>query len=72
MKIIRSLFIGVVVAMGGMFFSDILGNIFNGLEYGHAAVLGMCMYLCVVIVTCTGIILSKMDVHGSSGEQTDR
>jgi hypothetical protein len=52
--------IGIVVAVGGMFVSDLLGHLLNGMDYGSAAVLGMCMYLCVVVVTCTGIIVSKI------------
>lgn len=52
--------IGCVLAIVGMFFSDLCGNFFNGMEYGSACVLGMGMYLCVVIVTCTGIVVSKL------------
>lgn len=52
--------IGCVVAIGGMLFSDICGSFFNGMEYGSACVLGMGMYLCVVMITCTGIIVSKI------------
>lgn len=52
--------IGCVLAIVGMFFSDICVNFFNGMEYGSACVLGMGMYLCVVVVTCTGIIVSKI------------
>ena len=43
-----------------MFFSDICGNFFNGMDYGSACLLGMGMYLCIVVVTCTGIIVSKV------------
>lgn len=53
--------VGIAVAVGGMFISDISGDFFNGMDYGSAAVLGMCMYLCVVVVTCTGIVVSKID-----------
>lgn len=52
--------IGCVLAIGGLLFSDICGDFFNGMDYGSACVLGMLMYLCVVIVTCTGIIVSKI------------
>ena len=52
--------IGCVVAIIGMFFSDICGDFFNGMDYGSACVLGMGMYLCVVVITCTGIIVSKI------------
>mgnify|MGYP005782084379 CR=1 FL=1 len=60
-KIGMYLFVGIFVAVGGMFVADILGNFFNGMDYGSASILGICMYLCVVIVTCTGIIVSKID-----------
>ena len=52
--------IGCVLAIAGMFFSDICGNFFNGMDYGSACLLGMGMYLCIVVVTCTGIIVSKV------------
>ena len=56
----RYFVLGCIVAIVGMFFSDICGNFFNGMDYGSACVLGMGMYLCVVVVTCTGIIVSKI------------
>ena len=62
MKKVGSYFaIGCVVAIIGMFFSDICGDFFNGMDYGSACVLGIGMYLCIVVVTCTGIIVSKID-----------
>ncbi len=54
--------IGIVVAVVGMYVSDIAGHIFNGLGgYGFGCILGICMYLCIVIVTCTGIIIIKVN-----------
>lgn len=53
--------IGIIVAVGGMFFSDIIGGFFNGMDYGAACVLGIGMYLCVVVVTCTGVIITRLD-----------
>ena len=35
--------IGCVLAIAGMFFSDICGNFFNGMDYGSACLLGMGM-----------------------------
>ena len=52
--------IGCVVAIIGMLFSDICGDFFNGMDYGSGCVLGMGMYLCIVVVTCTGIVVSKI------------
>ena len=60
-KIWQFVLAGIVIAIGGMFFSDLAGDFFNGMDYGSASVLGICMYLCVVVVTCTGAILSKLD-----------
>lgn len=65
-KILQWFVVGIVLAIGGMFFSDLTGDFFNGMDYGSAVVLGICMYLCVVVVTCTGIIVSKLDK--SSGD----
>lgn len=64
-------FLGIVVAIGGMVVSDFIGDFFNGMDYGSASVLGICMYLCVVVVTCTGIIVSKLDNNSDSEESCD-
>ena len=53
--------IGLVVAFAGVLFSDVFADIFNGLPYGTGAILGMGAYLCVVVITCTGIIISKLE-----------
>ena len=57
----KYILIGILVAVGGMFVSDIAGDFFNGMDYGSGCVLGICMYLCVVIVTCTGVIIAKLN-----------
>lgn len=57
--------IGCIVALIGLFFSDICGNFFNGMDYGSACVLGMGIYLCIVVITCTGIIVSKISFKPS-------
>ena len=61
--------IGLVVAFVGVLFSDIFADIFNGLPYGTGAVLGMCAYLCVVVITCTGIIISKIEEKSDKEEK---
>lgn len=61
--------LGIVAAIGGMVFSGFTGNFFSGMDFGSAAVLGICMYLCVVVVTCTGVILSKLEEKMPSGEK---
>ena len=53
--------IGLAVAFGGVLFSDVCGNFFNGMEYGAACTVGIGLYLCVVVITCTGIIVSHLE-----------
>lgn len=60
-KIFWFVLAGIVVAIIGMFISEFFENSFNGMDYGSASVLGFCIYLCIVIVTCTGIIVLKLD-----------
>lgn len=60
-RILKYFLIGVLAAVGGMFWSDIAGSLFNGMDYGSAVNLGIGMYLCVVVITCTGIIVSHLD-----------
>ncbi len=59
--ILKYLAAGILVALGGMFFSDLTGSLFNGMPYGDAVTLGIGMYLCVVVVVCTGMIISRLD-----------
>lgn len=65
-KLGEYLLLGIVIAVGGMFFSELCGSLFNGMNYGAAVSLGMGIYLCVVIVTCTGLILQRLDENKSS------
>ena len=60
-KIWQFILVGIAVAVGGLLVSDLTGDFFNGMDYGSASVLGIGMYLCVVVVTCTGVIISKLD-----------
>ena len=71
-KIGSYLVIGCVVAIIGMFFSDMCGDFFNGMDYGSACVLGMGMYLCVVVITCTGIIISKIGSKPNEGNSNEK
>ena len=75
LKFGKCLLIGIIVAIGGMFFSDLYGNIFNGSgDYRLSAILGIGLYLCIVIVTCTGLILNRLDkdkTNDKDDEHTD-
>ena len=74
-KILQFVLAGVATAVGGAFFSELCGKIFNGMDYGSATVFGICIYLCVVIVARTGIIISRLDKstegRGHVGNETD-
>ena len=56
----RYLLIGIAVAAGGVVFSGYMGSVLNGMEYGASVNLCMGVYLCVVVVVCTGLVLSKL------------
>ncbi len=60
-RILRWFVLGIVLAVVGLFVADLFGTLFNGMEYGDAVCLGFGVYLCVVAVTCVGVILSHMD-----------
>lgn len=60
-RILKYFLIGVAVAVGGMFFLDLTGDFFNGMPYGDAVTLGIGMYVCIVVITCTGVIVSHIE-----------
>ena len=74
MKTIWQYFLsGIIGAVGGIFVSDIAGDFFNGLgSYGFGCILGICMYLCIVIVTCTGIIVTKLNKNNQLDGKNDK
>lgn len=55
-----SLLIGIAAAVGGIFFCDLFGAVFNGLGWETGRIIGMGVYLCVLLVVCTGVILSRL------------
>ena len=60
-KFFISLLIGIGVALLGWVVAAFIGgNLFSGLPYDTAFICGWAMYLCIVIVICTGAILSKI------------
>ena len=67
-KLWKFVLAGIAAAIGGMFVSSWIGDLFNGMDYGSATVLGICLYLCVVIVTCTGMILLKLEKNAGSNK----
>ncbi len=69
-KIWQFVLAGIAVAIGGLFVSELAGKWFNGMDYGSACVLGICLYLCVVVVTCTGILFTKLEQNAN--ERKDR
>ena len=61
-RILKWFLLGIVVAVGGMIVSELLADfLFTGMAWGDGINLSMEVYLCIVIVTCTGVIVSHMD-----------
>lgn len=60
-RVLRWFALGVVLAVAGLFVANLFAELFNGMEHGEAICLGFGMYLCVVVVTCVGVLLSHID-----------
>ena len=57
--ILISVLAGIGTAVAGVILAALFGHWFNGFSLEGATVLGMLVFLCIVVVTCTGIILSR-------------
>ncbi|WP_071433924.1 hypothetical protein [Angelakisella massiliensis] len=68
LNILRLILLGIAIAVGGLLFSDMFGHFLNGLSYEIAVVLGMGMYLCILLVLCTGLILSRLNKKEEKGK----
>lgn len=53
--ILRYVFLGILVALGGMFFSMVVARFATSKD--AAVSLGIGLYLCILTVTCTGMVL---------------
>ncbi len=73
-KILNYFGSGLLVAIGGLVFSGLFASIFNGLETGSGCAVGMGVYLCVVVVVCTGIIVNKIEtkLHKDEKEEMEK
>ena len=60
MKILHAILFGVVIAVFGLIFSAFFAVIPIGMSYEHLLLCGFEFYLCVVIVTCTRYIITKL------------
>lgn len=63
---------GLIAAFGGVLFSDLFGDFFNGLPNGTGPILGMGVFLCVVLITCTGIVVIKIDQTKDDKQNEDK
>ena len=60
-KIWKYFLLGIVVAIVGLFVTNFIASILNMImNYETAYVISICMYLSVVVVTCTGIIIEEI------------
>lgn len=67
LKFGKCLLIGIIVAIGGTFFSDLYGNIFNGSgDYRLSAIFGIGLYLCIVdkVIVRTPVSFSFILING--------
>ena len=56
--ILRYVFYGILVALGGFFFALVLARFATSKD--AAVSLGIGIYLCIVTITCTGIVLLRI------------
>ena len=56
--ILRYVFLGILVALGGFFFALVVARFATSKD--AAVSLGIGMYLCIVTITCTGIVLLRI------------
>ena len=56
--ILRYVFWGILVALGGFFFALVVARFATSKD--AAVSLGIGMYLCIVTITCTGIVLLRI------------
>ena len=59
--IVKSVLIGIAAVIVGFIFAALFGSIFTGFALETATIFGIGLYLCFVVVVCTGIIISKID-----------
>ena len=71
-KVWKYFLLGIVVAIVGLFVTNFIASILNMImNYETAYVISICMYLSVVVVTCTGIIIAKLNEIAHSVEMHD-
>ena len=56
--ILRYVFLGILVALGGMFFSMVVARFATSKD--AAVSLGIGLYLCILTITCTGMVLLRI------------
>lgn len=69
-KVLKYFLLGIVVAIVGLFVTNFIASILNMImNYETAYVISICMYLSVVIVTCTGIIIAHFEeIHDKQSD----
>ena len=59
MKLLKGIFLGLLVSLGGWIFAALFANFFNGLEFGAAVTSGFVVYLTIVVVACTYLLYHR-------------
>ena len=57
----KAVLIGLLVAAGGLFAAQFGMELLNGIPNGGGTYVGAALYLCVLVVVCTGVIISKIN-----------
>lgn len=56
-----SLLLGILIAVAGLYFSILFANMIGTSAEVGDVICGWGVYLCIVLVVCTGLILHKLE-----------
>jgi len=69
MNVLKYLLAGVGTAIVGLFFAELWSELLNGFGKETSYLMGMLVYLCIVVVTCTGLLLNKREKEQTAPEK---
>lgn len=60
-RLFVSLLLGILIAVAGLYFSILFANMIGTNAEVGDVICGWGVYLCIVLVVCTGLILHKLE-----------
>ena len=60
-RLFVSLLLGILIAVAGLYFSIFFADILGSSADASSVICGWGVYLCIVLVVCTGLILHKLE-----------